>query len=191
MADGGASLAITMAAITAATATMEAYGQKKQSDYQAKVMDANAEIMRQNAYRKRLEASINEDTLRRENREKLARNTAAAIEQGMGNSATTIGALGQQATTLEQNAFNVRYEGLAAAEAMDINADYLHQQAKGTKRMGNNGFRLALLGVPFKAAKSYYSFGGTGGLSNSPKNTKFEPESFQLSDNKRYVAWSK
>ena len=185
-----AAVAITMAVASAATATMEAYGRKKEADYQAEVMEANSKIAHENAYRKRLEASINEDTLRRENREKIARNTAAAIEQGMGGSATTIGALGQQATTLEQNAFNVRYEGLAAAENMDIEADYLRPQAKGTKRMGNNGFRLALLGAPFAAAKSYYSSGGTGGLNNNTKNTKFEPETYQF-NNKRYVAWSK
>jgi len=185
-----AAVAITMAVAAAASATIDAYGKKKEADYQAEVMEANSKIARQNAYQKRLETAINEDRLRRENREKIARNTAAAIEQGVGSSATTIGALGQQATTLEQNAFNVRYEGLAAAENMDINADYLHQQAKGTKKMGNNAFRLALLGVPFKAAGAYYKSGGTYGLNNT-NNTKFEPDSYTLSDNKRYVAWSK
>lgn len=165
------SVAVGMAVAAAASTIMEGVGARQEAKYQAKVQDANSDILRQNAYRKRLETSINEDTLRRQSREVLSKNLAASIEQGGTNSTTSIGALGQQAATLEQNALNLRYEGLSAAENMDINANYLHQQAKATKRQGRNAFYMSLIKAPMAAMSTYYGAGGKKWLPDGSLDT--------------------
>lgn len=189
------SIAVGMGIAAAASTIMQGYGEKQEAKYQAKVADANANILRQNAYRKRLETSINEDTMRRQNRETLAKNTAAAIEQGGGNSQTTIGALGQQATTLEQNALNLRYEGLSAAENYDISANYMNQQAKATRRQGKNAFYMSLIQSPFSAMSAYYGAGGKAGLGNPSSSLDTDGYSrrnnrFLSIDGNRYETWS-
>ena len=149
-------------AAAAATATVaEGYGQYQEAKSEARLQDANAAILRQNARRKRLETAMNEDAMRKENRQKVAKNLAASIEQGGGGSPTSIGVLGQQATTLEQNALNLRYEGLSQAENMDINANYLNQQAKATKKAGKNAFNMSLIKAPISGAMAYYTAGGS------------------------------
>ena len=151
-------------ALAAAATVAEGYAQKQESKFQSKIQEDNARILRENAYRKRLETSINEDTMRRENRQKISRNLAASIEQGMGGSSTTIGALGQQATMLEQNALNLRYEGLSAAENLDIESNYMRQQSKLTKQAGKNAFNMSLIKAPLAFASAYYTAGGSAGL---------------------------
>ena len=191
------SIAVGMAVAAAASTVMQGYATKQEAKFQAKQQDANAQILRQNAYRKRLGTSLNEDTMRRQNREILAKNTAAAIEQGGGNSQTTVGALGQQATTLEQNALNLRYEGLSAAENYDIAANYANQQAKATRRMGKNAFTMSLLQAPFSAMSAYYGAGGMAGLNKSNPNNVLDSDGYLRRNNRflsidgnRYETWS-
>ena len=181
-----------MGGLAAVGTVLQGVASYQENKYQAKVADANADIMRANADQKRLETSINEDVIREQNRRTLARNIAASSEQGMANSATTIGALGQQATDLEQNALNLRYEGIAAAENMDIQANYYNQMAKGYKRQGNNAFYMSLIKAPIAYASAYTSAGGDIGsyFSSTSRNTKLSPESYLIGGN-RYVAYSK
>ena len=162
----GIEMGYVAAAMAAAATVAEGYAQKQEADFQSDVQKENARVLRENAYRKRLETSINEDTMRRENRQKMARNIAASIEQGMGESSTTIGALGQEATKLEQNALNLRYEGLSAGENLAIQADYMNQQAKASKIAGKNAFNMSLIKAPISALTAYYTAGGSAGLDN-------------------------
>jgi hypothetical protein len=150
--------------MAAAATVAEGFAQKQEADFQSDIQKQNARVLRENAYRKRLETSINEDTMRRENRQKIARNIAASIEQGMGESSTTIGALGQEATKLEQNALNLRYEGLSAGENLAIQANYMNQQAKASKIAGKNAFNMSLIKAPISALSAYYTAGGSAGL---------------------------
>lgn len=156
--------AIGIATATAVATVMEGYGEYKEGKYQKKVADTNADILRQNAYRKRLETSINEDIKREQNRRQISKNMAAAVERGVGGSATTIGAIGQQMTDLEQNVLNFRYEGISAANNMDIQANSYKQQGKAYKRAGKNAFYMSLLKAPLNGAAAYYNAGGTGGI---------------------------
>ena len=153
-------VAIVGAALAAATTAMNSYGEYQEGKYKSRVMKANADVMQQNAARKRLETSINEDTQREMNRRQIAKNMAAMIEQGS-LSQTGVGVLGQQATDLEQNVLNSRYQGLAAAESEDIEANYLRQNAKQTKRQAKNRFYTDLIfKVPSSAFNTYSRFGG-------------------------------
>lgn len=147
-------------AIMSATATLlEGYSQKKQADYNAGVQREQARAYENASYRKRLETAINEDAQRRENRQALARQIASANEQGMGNSQTTIGALGQYARDNEQNALNIRYEGQAQAEQLTNQANAYNWIAKYTKKQGKNAWNDALIKAPLSFASGYMMSG--------------------------------
>ena len=96
-------VAWTVAALAASATVAEGYNQYQQGKEQKKAYDANANILRQNAARKRLENSLNEDILRSQNRKELAKAQAAFGEAGMITSATTTGVLGQMGGEQEQN----------------------------------------------------------------------------------------
>lgn len=160
-------MATTMAIVTAIGTVAQGYASYKEGKFQQKLADANADILRNNADRTRLETSINEDKMRKENRQRIAKNIAAGIEQGMGNSATTMGLIGQQSATLEQNALNLRYEGLSRAEYLDQQANYSNLQGRFAKQQGKNAFRLSFLNAGVNAAKTYYGMGGRFGDNKS------------------------
>ena len=148
--------------LAAAGATLaQGYSQYKQGKYQAEVYNAQADVYKDAAYRKRLETAINEDTQRRENRRDLARNIAGANEQGMGSSQTTIGALGQYATDYERNALKIRYEGLSQAESLSDQANTYNYMGKFAKQQGKNAWNASLIKAPFAFAGGYASAGGT------------------------------
>ena len=148
--------------LAAAGATLaQGYSQYKQGKYQAEVYNAQADVYKDAAYRKRLETAINEDTQRKENRRDLARNIAASNEQGMGSSQTTIGALGQYATDYERNALNIRYEGLSNAESLSDQASTYNYMGKFAKQQGKNAWNASLIKAPFAFAGGYAAAGGT------------------------------
>jgi hypothetical protein len=152
---------LTVGLISAGATLAQGYSQKKQADYQASVYNAQADIYKDAAYRKRLETAINEDTQRRENRRDLARSVAAANEQGMINSQTTIGALGQYATDYERNALNIRYEGLSQANQLSNQANAYDYMGSYTKKQGKNAWNASLIKAPFAFAGGYATAGGT------------------------------
>lgn len=148
--------------LAAAGATLaQGYSQYKQGKYQAEVYNAQADVYKDAAYRKRLETAINEDTQRKENRRDLARNIAVSNEQGMGSSQTTIGALGQYATDYERNALNIRYEGLSNAESLSDQASTYNYMGKFAKQQGKNAWNASLIKAPFAFAGGYATAGGT------------------------------
>lgn len=154
------SAAIIGGALAVAGTVAQSYGEYQEGRYQSRVEKANADVMQQNAQRKRLETAINEDTARKMARRQLAKNEAAMIEQG-NMSPTGIGILGQQATDLEQNILNSRYQGIATAEAMDIEANYMRQNAKQKKRQARNKFVTDLIfKAPSAGFSSYSELGG-------------------------------
>lgn len=139
---------------------LESYGEYQEGKYQSKVARANAKILEANADRTRLETALNEDIQREENRRAMARNYATAVEQGMSDSATSVGVLGQQEADLEQNVLNLRYKGLSEAERYDIESYYKKQEAKQLKRQAKVKFHTGLINSGISGAKSYYSMGG-------------------------------
>lgn len=148
--------------LAAAGATLaQGYSQYKQGKYQAEVYNAQADVYKDAAYRKRLDTAINEDTQRKENRRDLARNIAASNEQGMGSSQTTVGALGQYATDYERNALNIRYEGLSNAESLSDQASTYNYMGKFAKQQGKNAWNASLIKAPFAFAGGYAAAGGT------------------------------
>ena len=157
-------IALTAAAASAAATVASGYQSYKEGKEQQKAYNINADILRQNAARKRLENSLNEDILRQENREKLSKARAAMSEAGVITSATTSGVLGQMGAELEQNAMNMRYQGETEA------VNYMNQAAmqsyygKAAAASGRNAFKMSFLKAGINAITTYV--GVNSGLSN-------------------------
>lgn len=155
--------AVTMGIIAAAGTLAQGYSQYKQGKYQASVYNAQADAYANAAYRQRLATAINADTQRRDNRQSLARRMAATLEAGGGDSPTSIGALGQFATGMEQNVLNTEYMGLSQAESYQDQATQMRYMGKYTKQQGKNAWNASLIKAPFAFAGGYMAAGGTFG----------------------------
>lgn len=156
-------VAWTMAAIAASATVAEGYNQYQQGKEQKKAYDANANILRQNAARKRLENSLNEDILRSQNRKELAKAQAAFGEAGMITSATTTGVLGQMGGEQEQNVLNQRYLGETEAVNYMNQANLQNYYGKQAATQGRNAFKMSFLQAIVNGASAY--FGVTGAAS--------------------------
>ena len=158
-------VAWTMAAIAASATVAEGYNQYQQGKEQKKAYDANANILRQNAARKRMETSLNEDILRSQNRKQAAKAQAAFGEAGMITSATTTGVLGQMGGEQEQNVLNQRYLGETEAVNYMNQANLQNYYGKQAATQGRNAFKMSFLQAIVNGASAY--FGVTGAASST------------------------
>ncbi len=137
--------ATTMGIMALTSAAVQGISSYQQAKSQASAMKANAGILEQNARQTRLEGALNEDVQRRQNRQELSKLRAAMGEMGIGDSATAIGSLAQDASNAEQNALNIRYKTETAANSILQQASDLRFNAKQTKKQGKNAFFMGML----------------------------------------------
>lgn len=150
---------VEVAVLAAAMATAEVIkgiGEYQQGKAEKQAYDANAEILRNNAARKRLETSLNEDIARSNARRNLARMEAAAAENGQIDSPTMSGLLGQAAADEEQNILNRRYAGMSEAENYDNQAKLQNYYGKQAAANGRNAFKMSFLTGGVKGLSKYY-----------------------------------
>lgn len=152
----GAEFAI--AAAVAAATVADGYAQYQQGKAEKKAYDANAEILKNNAVKKRLETSLNEDTARSENRRKLAKLEAAMAENGQSSSPTAIGVIGQEASDMEQNVLNMRYAGMSEAENFENQSNLQSYYGKQAKDNGKNAFKMSWLTGGVKGYGAYKQY---------------------------------
>ena len=152
-------LEIAVIAAVAAATVAEGYNQYQQGKEQKKAYDANANILRQNAARKRLETSLNEDILRSQNKKDMAKARAAFAEAGMATSATTTGVLGQMGGEQEQNVLNQRYAGETEAVNYMNQANIQSYYGSQAKRQGLNAFKMSFVKAGVNAALAYATMG--------------------------------
>lgn len=145
---------------------VDGYEQYQQGKAEKKAYDQNAEILRQNAARKRMETSLNEDILRSQNRKKMAKARAAMSEAGMATSATTIGVLGQMGAEQEQNVLNQRYLGETEAVNYMNQANMQSYYGRQAKRQGKNAFKMGLLKSGIKAGLQLFTAGYGSGVTD-------------------------
>lgn len=145
---------------------VEGYEQYQQGKAEKKAYDKNADILRQNAARKRLETSLNEDIIRSQNRKKISKARAAFAEAGMATSATTMGVLGQMAAEQENNALNLRYQGETEAINYMNQASLQSYYGREAKRQGKNAFKMGLLKSGIKAGFQLMTAGMGGGVTD-------------------------
>ena len=145
-----------LAAAMATTKVIEGVSAYQQGKAEKQAYDANAEILRNNAARKRLETSLNEDIARSDARRSLARLEANAAENGQIDSPTTTGLLGQAAADEEQNILNMRYAGMSEAENYDNQARLQNYYGKQAAANGRNAFKMSFLTGGVKGLSTYY-----------------------------------
>lgn len=151
----------TIAAVTSAAATVYGgYSAYQEGKEQKKAYDKNAEILRQNAARKRMETSLNEDIMRSQNKKQMAKARAAMSEAGMATSATTTGVLGQMGGEQEQNVLNQRYVGETEAVNYMNQANMQSYYGSQAKQAGKNAFKMSLVKAGISLAAAYATAGG-------------------------------
>lgn len=152
----------TIATVAGAAATVAGgYSAYREGKEQKKAYDRNADILRQNAVKKRLETSLNEDIIRSQNRQKMSKARAAFAEAGMATSATTSGVLGQMGAEQESNALLTRYQGETEAVNYMNQANLQSFYGKQAAKQGRNAFNMSLIkaGVSLLGA---WATSGTG-----------------------------
>lgn len=126
-------------ALTGLAAGMSAYSSYQSGKATERAYNAQADQDEANARAKALETSINEDTMRKASREKLARMSAAQSEAGLdGGTATT--AYMSSFTNAEQDAMNLRYQGMSQWQ------NYKNQAALN-RFYGKQAFKQGQLGA--------------------------------------------
>lgn len=162
--------------------SIEGYEQYKQGKADQKAFDENAKILRNNAARKRLETSLNEDIMRSQHRQRMSKARAAMAEAGMITSATTSGVLGQMGAELDQNALNLRYQGETEAINYMNQARLQNYYGKAAAAKGRNAFKMGLLKSGIKAAMTFMSAGtntvDVTGTASSGGNVLFTNSSY-------------
>ena len=146
--------------------TIEGYEEYQQGKAQKEAYDINAKILKENAAKKRLETSLNEDIIRSQNRKRLSKARAAFSEAGMATSATTTGVLGQMGTEQEQNVLNQRYLGETEAMYYMNQASLQSYYGQQAKRQGRNAFRMGLLKSGIRAGLQLMSAGMGSGVTD-------------------------
>ena len=153
----GVESALILAATTAASAALEGYGQYQQMKAEANVNNQNADILRRNAAKKRLETAINEDTVRSEARREMSRTRANLAAAGTLNSSSAVQYLGNRSSDNEQNAQNLRYSGMSEAANYTQQANLQNYYGAMNKKNGRNACYLGLVSGGLSGASTYYS----------------------------------
>lgn len=155
--------------LTAAAAGMSAYSSYQSGKATERAYKAQAEQDENNARQKALETSINEDTIRKESRAKLARMSAAQSEAGLdGGTATT--SFMSSFRNAEQDAMNLRYQGMSQW------ANYKNQAALN-RFYGKQAFKQGQLGAWTSGLSGAAQMGAmyadyyTPNLNDKPKTT--------------------
>lgn len=152
--------------LTAASAGMAAYSSYKGGKAQEKAYNAQAQQDEANARQKALETSINEDTMRREGRQKLARMSAAQSEAGLeGGTAETAYMSGVR--NAEQDAMNLRYQGMSQWANFKNQAALNRVYGRQAFKQGQMGAWTAGLGGLAKMG-SIYADSYTPNLTDKP-----------------------
>lgn len=131
---------------------------------QSSELKASAQVADQNARTARLQANAKEDLIRRQSRQKLGEQRAAAAQSGFDpNTGSLLDIQADSAGALELDALTTRYEGTLQALSFSTQADNMRRQAKSATRSGYLNAAGALLGEAFRP-KPYGSGPGFSGM---------------------------
>jgi hypothetical protein len=160
---------LTWMAIASAVGAVGSYSagrtQEKAAGHQAKLMEQNAAIERQNAVTASQIANEKEDQQRRAARQALGSQAAAQAQAGVGLGGSTRDIAEQSAIAAEMDALGIRYEGEMTRRAHMLRADDLEANAKITRYQGRAARRAGNLsaGVGLLMAGAY-GYGAAGGF---------------------------
>ena len=147
------------AAIMAVATAAQVASTIQQGKAQAGAYAVQAEIDKQNAQRSAIETSINEDTLRRQNRQRLAQIAGAQAEAGLVGG-TAEKSYFKSLEEAEQDALNLRYSGMSQWQNYKNSSAFNRAYAKQTKKNAlNSAFTTGLSG-----AAGVLAYGGPRGV---------------------------
>ena len=156
--------------LVAASAGLAAYSAYQGGKAQERAYNAQAEQDEANARAKALETSINEDALRKERRAKLARMSAAQGEAGL-EGGTATGAYMSSFINAEQDAMNLRYQGMSQW------ANYKNQAALN-RFYGKQAFKQGQIGAWTAGLGGLAQMGSLYAMNYTPQSL---PETTKLS----------
>jgi len=122
-------------------------GMKKSDAYRQKasMYQQSSGNYRQSAANTRMAGALAEDSMRAKNRTALADMSATASENGMGESPTMMSAIKTNASRLEQNVLNQRYQTEKEAENYLYQARLAEANARRLKKKARNAFQSGLI----------------------------------------------
>jgi len=162
-------MAGTTAFIMAATTAAQVLSTLQQGKAQERAYNLQAGIDEINAKNQAIETSMNEDTLRKQNRQKLAKIATAQGEAGLvGGTATN--SYMQSAINAEQDALNLRYAGMSQWQNYKNSAAFNRAYAKTSR---SNAKTSALM-QGLAGAAQVLAFGGPRGVFGDGIAAKFK-----------------
>lgn len=157
------------AAIMAVATAAQMAGTYQQGKAQARAYEVQAGIDEINARNKAMETSINEDTLRRQNRQRLAQIAGTQSENGLVGG-TALNSYMVSMKNAEQDALNLRYSGMSQWQNYKNSAAFNRAYARTTRRNAlNSMFMQGLSG-----AASILAYGGPRGVFGDSLASKFK-----------------
>jgi len=151
----GAEAAIIAAVTTAAAATVEGYGQYQQAKQQAQAHDQNADILRKNAAKKRLETAINEDIMKSQKRREMSKMRNNLSASGTLDSSSADIFLGQVSQDNEQNIQTLKYQGMSEAANYLGQANLQNYYGQVNRQNGKNAFYMGMISGGISGAGAY------------------------------------
>lgn len=162
-------MAGTITAVMLAATAAQVMGTLQQGRTQERAYNAQADIDSANAKNKAIETSLNEDTLRRKQRQDLARIAGAQNEAGLVGG-TAFGSYMQNLKNAEQDALNLRYEGMSQVQNYKNSA--MLNRAYGRNAMSNARTSAWVQGIG--GAAQALAFGAPRGAFGSNIASKFK-----------------
>lgn len=167
---GISEIIMAVAAVAAAAGTaVSAVNSSDNANAQAKAQEYNAQAARQNAKNAILQASAQEEQVRRENAYKLGELQGSLLESGIGTGGSAISVLTSSAKNTEMDALNTRYRGALEANSLLSGA----QMDTFSAEVSRNNASSALVAGGMSSASSLLSgasqvYSGTLSSSNTP-----------------------
>lgn len=145
----------------------QGYAASAQAKAEARAAERNARIVRQ-------QASVREDALRLESRQRLGEQRAAAVQSGFDpNTGSLLELQGDSAGALEFDALSTRYEGTLQALSFE-------QQARNARAQARMAVPQGYLNAAGSLFGSLGRYGGGGRINQAPVETRTpRPVGFQ------------
>ena len=160
-----AAIPVALAAVSAGSAIMQGVGQSNQMEGQAGQSDYNATLLNRNADIVNQQTNAAEDLQRRRAGSVLASQRAAIAQGGLGTGGSMGAIAAQSGRDAEMDALNIRYEGGLRETSLREEATQQNWQAKQLRKGAKLALATSFLGA---AASGYGAYAGAGGLIKGP-----------------------
>lgn len=164
------STAVILGVLGAGSALAGGYSAMQAGEAQKDAYYQQAALLERNAKAKRMETSLNEDTLRAQKRREMSTLRASMSENNVLNATSSLGVLGDSAAGAEQDVLNMRYKGENEAINYLNNAIYSRYQGDVAEDAGKQAFQMSFLEAGISGLGGYALGGGKFGFGEGIKD---------------------